>query len=296
MLLLHSYHNGNTQVSIYDDGTKIRRYEGIPEIVHPESIDAKITNYCDLGCEYCHEQSTIKGIHGDLNKLLEILSELPAGVELAIGGGNPLSHPDLVSFLHELKEKKIIANITVNQGHLKQYQSLLEYLIKDDLVKGIGISITNNNFKYITHFSSLSKNIVYHVIAGINSINIIDKLIAIDEDCKILILGYKYFGFGKIFYSEDVKTNIREWYKKLPSYISRCTISFDNLGIEQLNVKRLFTHEGWNKFYMGDDFCYTMYIDAVKQQYTGTSRSDKRKSFSELSLLDFFQKYRKHIN
>ena len=96
------YKNGNTTVTIMNDGTKIREYENTAKIVHPESIDIKITDYCDMGCSYCHESSTTKGIHGDLNKLLEVISELPAGIELAIGGGNPLSHPNHVEFLQEL--------------------------------------------------------------------------------------------------------------------------------------------------------------------------------------------------
>lgn len=54
------YQNGNTTVIIMNDGTKIREYENAPEILHPESIDVKITDYCDMGCAYCHESSTKK--------------------------------------------------------------------------------------------------------------------------------------------------------------------------------------------------------------------------------------------
>ena len=90
------YTNGNTVVTILSDGTKIREYEGDPVILHPESIDVKITDYCDMGCAYCHESSTTSGSHADLKTLLGIIHDLPAGVELAIGGGNPLSHPDQI--------------------------------------------------------------------------------------------------------------------------------------------------------------------------------------------------------
>lgn len=281
------YENGNTQVTIFKDGTKIREYESSPEIIHPESIDVKITNYCDMGCLYCHESSTTNGVHGDLDKLIEVINCLPSGVELAIGGGNPLSHPHLITFLQSLKQKGIIANITINQGHLKVYQKMIEYLIKDELVKGVGISITNNNFNYVKPLLSLTDNIVYHIIAGVNKFEVVERLIELGI-CKVLVLGYKTFGFGEIFYSEEVGKGIKSWKEKLPSLIGRCTLSFDNLSIEQLNVKRLFTHEGWNKFYMGDDFCFTMYIDAVKQEYAPTSRSKERKSFSECSLLEYF--------
>jgi hypothetical protein len=55
----------------------------------------------------------------------------------------------------------------------------------------------------------------------------------------------------------------------------------------------LFTTEGWDKFYMGDDFCFTMYIDAVKQEYAPTSRDANRMSFDEISLTDYFISGRK---
>jgi len=281
------YQNGNTTVTILRDGTKMREYPNLPEIVHPESIDVKITDYCDMGCAYCHESSTQKGTHSDLDKLLLIIDGLPPGVELAIGGGNPLAHPGLVPFLQTLKMRGIIANLTVNQGHLKTYQNMLIYLITDDLVKGVGISVTSNNFTYIKPLLEISDNIVYHLIAGVNSTDAIDKLINLGK-CKVLILGYKLFGFGVKFHSKEVDIELKKWYKILPSFIGRCSLSFDNLAIEQLNVKRLFTHDGWSNFYMGDDFCFTMYIDAVKQEYAPTSRSNSRTSFKDCSLLEYF--------
>lgn len=286
-----SYQNGNTFVSIFEDGTKTRTYEGKPLIVHPESIDVKITDYCDMNCEYCHESSTVKGIHGDLSKLLSVISNLPAGVELAIGGGNPLSHPKLIEFLTTLKAKGIVANITINQGHLKKYQELIESLICLDLVKGVGISITSNNFTYIKPLIKLTNNIVYHVIAGVNDVSVIERLIELHSKgkCKILILGYKQFGFGLKFYNPEIEANIKRWFMYLPQYVNKTVLSFDNLAISQLNVKRFFTESGWNKFYMGNDFCFTMYIDAVKQEFAPTSRSDFRKSFNEYSLGEFFE-------
>lgn len=210
------------------------------------------------------------------------------------GGGNPLSHPKLIPFLQKLKQRGIIANITVNQGHLKTYQDMLIYLIKDDLVKGVGISITSENFKYVKPLLDITDNVVYHLIAGVNRIEVIDKLMEFGN-CKVLILGYKVFGFGTKYFEneqENVKTGLKEWYKKLPKYVGECTLSFDNLAIEQLKVKRLFTHDGWDKFYMGDDFTFTMYIDAVKQEFAPTSRSKNRTSFKDSSLIEYFNKNR----
>lgn len=286
--ILHKYQNGDYTFTLHDDGTLIRETDvENPVLIYPSSMDVKITDYCDMGCNYCHEMSTEKGKHGDLNKLLYVIKDLYSGTELALGGGNPLSHPDLVRFLNVIKNRGIVANITVNQGHLKVYQDLLTYLIKDNLVKGVGISITNNNFNYIKPLLEITDNIVYHVIAGVNKVEVIDQLIELGN-CKVLILGYKKFGFGINHHSPEIDNEIKRWYTKLPKYLNKCTLSFDNLAIEQLNVRRLFTTEGWEKFFMGEDFCFTMYLDAIKQQYAPTSRSSERKSFDECSLLEYF--------
>lgn len=286
-----SYINGNTYVTIDSDGTKIREYHDSPEVLFPESIDVKITNYCDLGCEYCHEISTTQGFHGDMDALLLTLKELPKGVELAIGGGNPLSHPGLVEFLEKCKDFGWICNLTVNQGHILKYQELIEILVSNDLIKGLGVSITSNNLRPLKYVSSLSKNVVWHVIAGVNKLDILDKLIPLSN--KILVLGYKNYGLGVKYFNKSVTENIKQWYIYLPKYLGKCTLSFDNLAIEQLNIKRLFTQDGWGRFYMGDDFVFTMYIDAVKQEYAPTSRSDNRVSFNTCSLLEYFTSNRK---
>jgi len=57
-------------------------------------------------------------------------------------------------------------------------------------------------------------------------------------------------------------------------------------------VKRLFTQEGWEKFYMGDDFTYTMYIDAVEGNYAPTSRSKDRESFNNYTLINYFNQFK----
>jgi len=99
--LMGSYKNGNYKVSIYSDGTKIREND-LDNLTpsFPENIDLKITNYCDAGCLYCHEDSTKQGLHGNLN--VGFIETLQPFTELAIGGGNPLDHPDLIYFLEKL--------------------------------------------------------------------------------------------------------------------------------------------------------------------------------------------------
>lgn len=296
--VLYRYKNGNTDVTILKDGTKVREFEDIPIIEHPESMDVKITNYCDLGCGYCHENSTTAGRHADINKLIQVLDEanMPKGVEFAIGGGNPLSHPNIVTLLVRLKDRGFIPNITVNQGHLKQYLPLLIDLISNKSVYGIGVSITDEtDITLIKALQEYSPNVVLHVIAGVNTINFINRAHKELKYVKVLVLGYKDFGRGIKYRTNQVTENLNIWHKYIQTYLYKVHLSFDNLAIEQLDIKKLLSPKQWENFYMGDDFTYTMYIDAVNQEFAPTSRSSDRISFRDIGLRDYFIKHKKDV-
>jgi len=272
----YQYKNGNTTVQLLSDGTKIREFEGTPEPTFPESIDLKITNYCDLFklCQFCHEASNMSGKHADLGKFHFLLEQLPNGAELAIGGGNPLAHPDLLTFLTKARDENVVCNLTINEQHLKPFRGLLKQLIEDDLVKGVGISYTGKRPKDVEYFCNLSKNVVFHVIMGIHDIDDLEVMRGFTN--KVLILGYKHFRKGNSFYekhSEEVEKNLYQWYIGIPRYFKNMTLSFDNLAISQLKLERWFPQNSWDQFYMGDDGTFTMYIDAVKQKFAKSSTS-----------------------
>lgn len=111
---------------------------------------------CDMCCPFCHENSLLDGKHGDILNV-EFINNLNPYTELAIGGGNPLSHPDLILFLNKLKEKNIIANMTVNQKHFIEDQELLSSIIKDELIYGLGVSLVDVTNKFIDCFKKISK-------------------------------------------------------------------------------------------------------------------------------------------
>ena len=67
----------------------------------------------------CHENSVPNGKHGDLFEP-SFLDTLHPYTEIAIGGGNPLEHPDLYKFLQLCKERKFIPSMTVNQIHFEK--------------------------------------------------------------------------------------------------------------------------------------------------------------------------------
>lgn len=289
--LLGKYNNGNYSVSIYEDGTKIRFSRGDAQFVptKPESMDLKITNQCDIGCPMCHENSTKNGQHGDILHL-PFLDSLNPYTEIAIGGGNPLSHPDLLDFLTILKDKRLIANMTVNQKHFMDHKDQLLDLCEKKLIYGLGVSVTSTPNRDILNSLLEFDNLVVHVINGM--VSPIDLIHMKDKGFKILILGYKTFRRGEAYYeamSGQVKYRMEAMYKNLPNIINWFdVVSFDNLAIKQLDVKRMMSEEEWEKFYMGDDGTFTMYVDAVSGEYAASSISTKRHKITE-NIDDMFK-------
>src|SRR5947209_8260877 len=123
MPTLASYINGNCRVEIRDDGTKIREWEGAARPEFPESMDLKITDWCDGGCAYCHEKSTVDGKAARLDDIIRVLSDLPAGVEIAMGGGDTVSYPQLEELLEWAKGRGLVMNMTVNAMRLYRARS-----------------------------------------------------------------------------------------------------------------------------------------------------------------------------
>lgn len=277
MNLLGRYTNGNYNVHIFDDGTKIRENDlDNLKPSFPENIDLKITDYCDRGCLFCHENSTTKGIHGDiLNQ--EFIDTIHPFTELALGGGNPLDHPDLVEFLKKLRSKKILANITVNQKHFVENKKYVDFLVSEKLIYGLGVSVTEVTDELLELLKE-NPNIVIHVIYGVITEEEFKKLY--DNNLKVLILGYKIFRRGEIWLSrkeEEFSVNSKWLFDELGEATKHFkVVSFDNLAIRQLEVKRLMSESDWNNFYMGDDGQFTMYIDMVKKEFASSSTSTNR--------------------
>ena len=275
------YRNGNYTVTLdTKTGTKIRENDlDFFEADTVESMDIKITNYCDMGCKMCHENSSPLGQHGDILGP-SFLDKLHPYTELAIGGGNPLEHPDLYEFLVKCKERKFIPSMTINQKHFEANYDFVKKLVDEELIYGLGISLVAPTPEFIKLVKTIP-NAVIHVINGLVSL---PKLIKMrDHDLKILILGYKIFRRGATLY-ETQSPNITACQLMLYHYLPRIigenwfkVVSFDNLAIEQLEPQRLMSEEEWSEFYMGDDgigdgfTSASMYVDMVERKYAKNS-------------------------
>lgn len=263
------YKNGNSFIVIdSNDGTKTRFTKDDEfNLEFPESLDVCATTVCvGANCPFCYANCGSHGKHADIMGL-KFIDTLRPFTEAAIQF-NDLTHPDMIPFLEKLKSKKVFASITVNQVHFEQKESLIRELVTKDLIKGIGISLRKATPEFVRRVSKYP-NAVIHTINGILTAE--DLEVMRDHGLKLLILGYKDLGRG-VGYKENFQKEIelRQRYlygilETLPHHFR--VVSFDNLAIEQLDVRRLLEPEEWDKFYMGDEGTASMFVDLVTGKF-----------------------------
>ena len=293
MSILGEYKNGNYCVRMYSNGTKVRfndKDHFAPAFA--ENCDVKITDKCDGGCPFCYEGCTANGKHGDILNP-KFLDTLHPYTELAING-NDLSHPDLIPFMYKMQEKKIILNMTVNQMHFERHFDVIKEWTDKKLIYGLGVSLREPTVEFVNKIKQIPNSVI-HIINGIFSND--DYEILKDNGLKVLILGYKQLRRGTDYYNschDDVQSKMSWLYGNLGDMLVHFeVVSFDNLAIEQLQVKRFLTNEEWESFYMGADSEFTFYIDMVDGTFGKNSLAPENERFPIMDSIDeMFEKIR----
>jgi len=266
---LAEYDNGNYHVTLLRDGTKIRENDlDFFEADFPESIDITISKKCSRGCKYCYMNCIPDGKFADLSNIDKLLDSIHPYTELALNC-NDINEPKLIDFILKARQIRIIVNLTVNQNHfLENYGKFMNMLTFGD-VHGLGISLTKVTDELLSKL--IHQNMILHTIAGIIGQEDLNKLS--NKNLKILILGYKNKGRG-VEYNEThdriINTRINFLKNNIRNYLDKFNvISFDNLALEQLNIKAWM--KNWDEFYMGDDGKFTFYIDLVDKKFYKSS-------------------------
>ena len=311
-----SYINGNYETKIYEDGTRTRellphntfydqgRYMqerfalseiDMMEPAFPESIDLKITNYCENNCKYCYANSSKSGQHAKIHDVLDVIREMKPYTEIALGGGNVLDYPYLVDVLHEAKDKNIIVNITLKDVDYIKYYDMVNEMIERKLIKSIGISPTNaDTLKEVSDLITWNHNVVLHLVLGLYTVEFIKAVFEMTKFDKFLFLGYKTTkGKGEsyyIAYKDSIQKNIKEFGEYFKNtYISEYkSVAFDNLAIDQLDLD---VKNFYKELYQGEDGKFSFYIDFVEQEYAKSSVEERKHYF--LSINNAFEDLKK---
>lgn len=298
------YQNGNATISIDTDGTRVIQYPSNEQLKleYPLNIDIRLSNRCPLGfnpktgkavCTFCHESARTDGVVCDIERLKNILdTQLPKdfAIELAVGVNEML--PEIADFFAWATQRGFIINATVNQLTVSSNRQSTQYvtqLIQDGNIKGLGLSFRNvETFNKVPKEIIEYNNTVVHVIAGIDNIEEVKKLAGLGVK-KMLVLGEKEFGFNvDSFHNVERIQNRKIWLWKINELFKLFdVVSFDNLALEQLKIKRFFLDEkDWNTTYQGE---HSFYINAVDGYFAPSSRSYYKVGFDEATIQSFFK-------
>lgn len=269
------YQNGTEYVLLARDGTKMRIADEYSEPYYPESIDLKITDYCDEGCPFCYEGCTPQGSHGTLAACLK---DIPEFIELAVGGGNALAHPDyslltqmtkyVNTTLHANEFSRLFWQSELGDGERYDFWYELFPEMEISRCRALGVSVTSiedahkvievykSNLGYLNHGDSyepssiLGSSDFYIDDCGMDLRWGIDTVIHVingvvteeilkplyDMNLKLLILGYKNKGRGVQYASNSYLAENQKW---LYDNITEVAKHFKTVAFDTLAIEQL---------------------------------------------------------
>ena len=256
------------------NGTKLRfsigKYE---KASRPELVDIKITDWCDVGCSFCYQDSTLLGKHASLNNLNFVVDELAKAkvAEVALGGGETTSHPHFVEILKNFKERGVVPNFTTKKP--AAVRKLWPEI--SDLIGGFAYSAeTAGQVEMAARVLKgiPSDKVSLHYVMGLGDRNHFREYLksAARANYRVTLLGYKTTGRGK-----DVSPHNYEWWMEevssliaegsCPSLSIDTPLAHEYQGQMPVAENRYHVYEG--KF--------SLYIDAVALQMGASSFDEK---------------------
>lgn len=197
--ILFSQENGNKVRISFDDTS-----EAYLKSTTPELVDLKITDYCAKGCRFCYQSSTTKGVHAPfetITKTVDMLAKM--GVfEIAIGGGEPTTHPRFQDIMIYIRAAGIVPNFTTLNDALPDNPGLMSAA---EMAGGIGVScLSAKDLELVRRIGknfnrwSGPKVMAQHVLGAV-PLDVTGEFLsqAFAARIPVLLLGYKEVGFGK---------------------------------------------------------------------------------------------------
>ena len=91
----------------------------------PELADISISNHCTKGCEFCYKESSEDQSFMSVENYEKVLDSLKHNswgnvFQVALGGGEPLEHPDFLKIIQKTVDRGIAANFTTNGIYLTE--------------------------------------------------------------------------------------------------------------------------------------------------------------------------------
>lgn len=176
--------------SVWCNGKTLRfalnQRENIKELKYPEFYDVKITGNCEGNCSYCYMDSKPeKHYENILSKTKSFFGNISIEnrpYQVAIGGGEPTSHPDFIDLLKLFdNELNICPNYTTNGMFIKSSNS--EEILEASKKYCGGVAVSCHG--HLDEYWMLAANKFYEYEIKLNFHIIISDKKSIDRFTKI---------------------------------------------------------------------------------------------------------------
>lgn len=243
----------------------------------PELYDLKLTDWCQFGCQYCYQGSTKDGKHAEWDHIHNYVNAMgdQGLLELAIGGGEPTSHPHFSDLLRLCRQNGIIANFTTRSMEWFRNKEAVE-LVNDSVGRfAYSVDSASQMFKIATLLTESGVDLdgeykghspirlSFQYVMGVgSSIQFRDILAAAGIlKCDLTLLGFKTTGRGGSYKKKDDSYWLDMVRKHKETYYG-ARIGIDTTLAQQYE-KELLEDENLKTLITTKEGTFSMYIDAV---------------------------------
>lgn len=238
----------------------------------PELVDIKITDYCPVGCTYCYQGSTKKGAHANTDLIERFAYGLGRmGVfEVAIGGGDPTTHPDFARILKTFHDVGVVPNFSTQ---------LWDWLDKPEIVAAVksycgAVALSTQNpdlaNKWIDTCGKIGIKPHIHYVLGLSPLSNLEKMLKSRSNGHLVLLAFKAMGRAEgrspVDYTgwQDVVRN------NAGSRMVGWTVAVDSFLVNE--VRDGFSREEVpSHLFEASDGKFSFYWDAVEGTYAAHS-------------------------
>jgi len=240
----------------------------------PELADISISNHCTNNCDFCYRDSKLNYSFMSLSDYEYLIKQLKHPhwgnvFQIALGGGEPLQHPDFIEIINITKSYGIIPNFTTNGKYLTADMIIklkgkvgaiaisttdIKMIHKDTIIKLKKADITCN-IHYVLNYNNLKQAIEIlngehnQYIQDINStIFLTYKPLGRADNSRVLKIEQDFLNFVSIIEYNLCSTRIGfdacfvpmlMYYTNVDlTYIDPCECAFFSVYIdEKLNMR-----------------------------------------------------------
>lgn len=274
----------------------------------PELADISISNHCTKGCDFCYRDSKANSSFMQLDDYEYIMKQLNHQewgnvFQVALGGGEPLEHPDFMKIIDVTLKYGVVPNFTTNGIHLTN--DLITRLKKKVGAVALSTIDINNIDRSLTQNLKINniKCNIHYVLNNLNIVQAIDILNGgynshLQDTNSIIFLTYKPIGRADNFRNLELNRNFLNFIKLVD--INQCAT---RIGVDACFVPMLMHYTSVGLKYIDPCECafFSVYVDEnlVMSPCSFSNNTDYSYSLKKYSAehiwTTLFQNYRESL-